>query len=116
MRDYVAPLVEMPLFIHKVVKLSRSPVLDQTALEPLIIDAYKAYPHPTDALSGLAYPSEEPLDEDESNADEARLPAYPGFTYSLTNLVLFFTIRSAAGCSDVRHTFIAPNVPKYPHA
>jgi hypothetical protein len=31
-----------------------------------------------------------------------------------THLVLF-TIRPPAGRSDVWHTFIAPDVPKYPH-
>jgi hypothetical protein len=86
--DYVEALVEMLVFIRKVVKpLSRRPpVLDETAPEPepLVIDAYKAYPHLADVLPGLAYPSEEPLDEDESNAGEERLPTYPECIYSST--------------------------------
>ena len=65
MRDYVAPVVEMLGLIRKVTQLRRSPVPDEAALEPLIVNAYKVYPYLADVLSGLTYPSEEPLDEDE---------------------------------------------------
>jgi hypothetical protein len=65
MRDYVAPVVEMLRLIRKVTQLRRSPVPDEAALEPLIVNAYKVYPYLADVLSGLTYPSEEPLDEDE---------------------------------------------------
>jgi hypothetical protein len=74
MRDYVAPLVEMLGLIRKVMQLRRSPVPDETALEPLIINAYKVYPYLADVLSGLTYPSEEPLDDDE--ATEAKRDLY----------------------------------------
>jgi vacuolar protein sorting-associated protein 8 len=66
MRDYVAPVVEMLSLIRKVMQLRRSPAPDETALEPLIVNAYKVYPYLADVLSGLTYPSEEPLDEDEA--------------------------------------------------
>ena len=65
MRDYVAPVVEMLGLIRRVTQLRRSPVPDEAALEPLIVNAYKVYPYLADVLSGLTYPSEEPLDEDE---------------------------------------------------
>ncbi|KAI0301028.1 Golgi CORVET complex core vacuolar protein 8-domain-containing protein [Multifurca ochricompacta] len=66
MWDYVAPVVEMLGLIRKVMQLRRSPVPDEAALEPLIVNAYKVYPYLADVLSGLTYPSEEPLDEDEA--------------------------------------------------
>ena len=66
MRDYVAPVVEMIRLIRKVTQLRRSPVPDEAALEPLIVNAYKVYPYLADMLTGLTYPSEEPLDEDEA--------------------------------------------------
>ncbi|KAH9961560.1 Golgi CORVET complex core vacuolar protein 8-domain-containing protein [Russula dissimulans] len=74
MRDYVAPVVEMLGLIRKVMQLRRSVVPDEAALEPLIVNAYKVYPYLADVLSGLAYPSEEPLDEDE--AAEAKRDLY----------------------------------------
>ncbi|KAI9452233.1 Golgi CORVET complex core vacuolar protein 8-domain-containing protein [Lactarius psammicola] len=74
MRDYVAPVVEMLGLIRKVTQLRRSPVPDEAALEPLIVNAYKVYPYLADVLSGLTYPSEEPLDEDE--ATEAKRDLY----------------------------------------
>ena len=76
MRDYVAPVVEMLGLIRKVMQLRRSPVPDETALEPLIINAYKVYPYLADVLSGLTYPSEEPLDEDEATQANHDLYAF----------------------------------------
>jgi len=55
-------------------QLRRSPVSDETALEPLIVNAYKVYPYLADVLSGLTYPSEEPRDEDEGT--EAKRDLY----------------------------------------
>jgi vacuolar protein sorting-associated protein 8 len=68
MRDYVAPVVEMLSLIRKVMQLRRSPAAapDETALEPLIVNAYKVYPYLADVLSGLTYPSEEPLQDEEA--------------------------------------------------
>ena len=76
MRDYVAPLVEMLGLIRKVMQVRRSPVPDETALEPLVINAYKVYPYLADVLSGLTYPSEEPLDEDEGTQAKRDLYAF----------------------------------------
>lgn len=76
MRDYVAPVVEMLGLIRKVMQLRRSPEPDETALEPLIINAYKVYPYLSDVLSGLTYPSEEPLDEDEATQAKHDLYAF----------------------------------------
>jgi hypothetical protein len=76
MRDYVAPVVEMLGLIRKVMQLRRSPEPDETALEPLIINAYKVYPYLADVLSGLTYPSEEPLDEDEATQAKHDLYAF----------------------------------------
>ena len=66
MRDYVAPVVEMLGLLRKVMQIRRSPVQDEAALEPLVVNAYKVYPYLADVLSGLTYPSEESLDEDEA--------------------------------------------------
>ncbi|KAH9972466.1 Golgi CORVET complex core vacuolar protein 8-domain-containing protein [Lactifluus volemus] len=68
MRDYVAPVVEMLSLIRKVMQLRRSPAAapDETALEPLVVNAYKVYPFLADVLSGLTYPSEEPLQDEEA--------------------------------------------------
>ncbi|KAH9028763.1 Golgi CORVET complex core vacuolar protein 8-domain-containing protein [Lactarius pseudohatsudake] len=76
MRDYVAPVVEMLGLIRKVTQLRRSPVPDEAALEPLIVNAYKVYPYLADVLSGLTYPSEEPLDEDEGTQAKRDLYAF----------------------------------------
>ena len=76
MRDYVAPVVEMLRLIRKVTQLRRSPVPDEAALEPLIVNAYKVYPYLADVLSGLTYPSEEPLDEDEGTQAKRDLYAF----------------------------------------
>ena len=76
MRDYVAPVVEMLGLIRKVMQLRRSPAPDETVLEPLIINAYKVYPYLADVLSGLTYPSEEPLDEDEATQANHDLYAF----------------------------------------
>ena len=76
MRDYVAPVVEMLGLIRKVMQLRRTPVPDETALEPLIINAYKVYPYLADVLSGLTYPSEEPLEEDEATQAKHDLYAF----------------------------------------
>lgn len=76
MRDYVAPVVEMLGLIRRVTQLRRSPVPDEAALEPLIVNAYKVYPYLADVLSGLTYPSEEPLDEDEGTQAKRDLYAF----------------------------------------
>ena len=76
MRDYVAPLIEMLNLIRKVMQLRRSPVPDETTLEPLVVNAYKVYPYLADVLSGLTYPSEEPLEEEEATQAKRDLYAF----------------------------------------
>ena len=77
MRDYVAPVVEMLSLIRKVMQLRRlAAPPDETTLEPLIVNAYKVYPYLADVLSGLTYPSEEPLDEDEAALAKRDLYAF----------------------------------------
>ena len=82
MRDYVSPVVELLGLIRKVRQYRRSrmssfestDIADGAALEPVIMNAYKIYPYIADILSGLTYPSEEPLHEDE--AFQAKKDAY----------------------------------------
>ena len=82
MRDYVSPVVELLGLIRKVRQYRRSgmssfepmDITDNIALEPVVMNAYKIYPYIADVLSGLTYPSEEPLEEDE--AFQAKKDAY----------------------------------------
>lgn len=74
MRDYVSPVVQLLGLIRKVQQYRKSrlepndniDIMDESALEPVIMNAYKIYPYLADVLAGLTYPSEEPLDEDEA--------------------------------------------------
>ncbi|KAJ3515240.1 hypothetical protein NLJ89_g1881 [Agrocybe chaxingu] len=76
MRDYVAPVVELLGLIRKVQHFRKSrveflnktgSVMDADAtMESIIINAYKIYPYLANVLSGLTYPSEEPLDPEEA--------------------------------------------------
>ncbi|KAG6841894.1 hypothetical protein C0991_005624 [Blastosporella zonata] len=74
--DFIAPLVELFDLIRKVQQFRRatSESMDphdvgpktEAAMEPIIQNAYKIYPYLSSILSGLSYPSEEPLPEDEA--------------------------------------------------
>ncbi|KAH9948953.1 Golgi CORVET complex core vacuolar protein 8-domain-containing protein [Amylocystis lapponica] len=74
MKDYVSPVVELLGLIRRVQQFRRarneasSPTnqLDDDAIEPVVISAYKIYPYLADTLSGLTFPSEEPLPEEEA--------------------------------------------------
>ncbi|KAF9465049.1 lateendosome to vacuole transport-family protein [Collybia nuda] len=76
LRDCVAPVVELLGLIRKVQQYRRSQmessesfdmdVAMDYAMEATIINAYKIYPYLSNILSGLSYPSEEPLAEDEA--------------------------------------------------
>ncbi|KAG5648482.1 hypothetical protein DXG03_003093 [Asterophora parasitica] len=74
LRDCVAPVVELLGLIRKVQqhKRSRSDSTEshefgsEAAMEPIILNAYKIYPYLSNIFSGLSYPSEEPLDDDEA--------------------------------------------------
>ncbi|KAI0745156.1 Golgi CORVET complex core vacuolar protein 8-domain-containing protein [Earliella scabrosa] len=75
LRDYVSPVVELLGLVRRVQQYRRqraeasptsSSFLDEQAIEPVILNAYKIYPFIADTLTGLTYPSEEPLPEDEA--------------------------------------------------
>ncbi|PPQ98630.1 hypothetical protein CVT24_003963 [Panaeolus cyanescens] len=76
LKDYVSPVVEMMGLIRTVQQFRRHqqecllkgdtvPKPD-SAIESLIMNAYKVYPYLANVLSGLTYPSEEPLDDTEA--------------------------------------------------
>ena len=75
-RDYVAPVVELLGLIRKVQQFRKSreeylhtsgTTLDaDSAVESMIMNAYKIFPYLANVLSGLTYPSEEPIDADEA--------------------------------------------------
>jgi vacuolar protein sorting-associated protein 8 len=67
LKDYVAPVVELLGLMRRVRQLKKKPGEDdESVLEPLILNAYKVYPYLANVLSGLTYPSEEPLPEEEA--------------------------------------------------
>ncbi|KAK0212552.1 Golgi CORVET complex core vacuolar protein 8-domain-containing protein [Desarmillaria ectypa] len=67
LRDYVAPIVELLGLIRRVNQYRKSNMdtWDESPMEPIILSAYKIYPYLANILSGLTYPSEEPLPEEE---------------------------------------------------
>ncbi|KAF8664377.1 hypothetical protein AX16_000748 [Volvariella volvacea WC 439] len=73
LRDYVAPIVELLGSIRKIQQYRKTRLEstaysegEEAALEPIILDAYKVYPYLADILSGLTYPSEDPLPYEEA--------------------------------------------------
>lgn len=70
LRDYVAPVVELLGLMRRVQQLRRSTHFSDEfpneSLELIILNAYKIYPYLANILSGLTYPSEEPLPETEA--------------------------------------------------
>ncbi|THH28379.1 hypothetical protein EUX98_g5796, partial [Antrodiella citrinella] len=75
MGDYVAPVVELVGLIRKInqqrrARLTGSPVFatfaTDEAVEADILNAYKIYPYLANTLTGLTYPSERPLPEEEA--------------------------------------------------
>ncbi|KAH9858426.1 Golgi CORVET complex core vacuolar protein 8-domain-containing protein [Lenzites betulinus] len=75
LRDYVAPVVELLGLVRRVQQWRRqraeaSPTstsfMDEQSIEPVVLNAYKIYPFIADTLTGLTYPSEEPLPEEEA--------------------------------------------------
>ncbi|XP_006461129.1 hypothetical protein AGABI2DRAFT_221648 [Agaricus bisporus var. bisporus H97] len=77
LRDYVAPIVELLGLIRRVNihrreraenrDESEHDVTDsESGIEPMILHSYKIYPYLSHVLSGLTYPSGEPLPEDEA--------------------------------------------------
>ncbi|CAK5265748.1 unnamed protein product [Mycena citricolor] len=69
LNDYVAPVVTLLGLIRKVQqhrRTSAEPVPEGHPMEPVILNAYKIYPYLANCLSGLSYPSEEPLPPEEA--------------------------------------------------
>lgn len=82
MKDYVSPLVELLALVRKVQQYRRVreegttlvSYPDDNAIEPVALNAYKVYPYLGNVLTGLAYPSAEPLPPEE--ADQAKHDVY----------------------------------------
>ncbi|EIN11934.1 hypothetical protein PUNSTDRAFT_62414 [Punctularia strigosozonata HHB-11173 SS5] len=80
-QDYVSPAVELLALVRRVQQYRRyrkeategehvdpSEIAAQDdGIEPILINAYKIYPYLSDTLSGLTYPSEEPIEEPEAS-------------------------------------------------
>ncbi|KAF7315618.1 Lateendosome to vacuole transport-family protein [Mycena indigotica] len=77
LRDYVAPIVALLGLIRRVQqyrKANPEPLPEGHPMESMILDAYKIYPYLANCLSGLSYPSEEPLPDEE--AQQAKKDVY----------------------------------------
>ncbi|KAL0956581.1 hypothetical protein HGRIS_002719 [Hohenbuehelia grisea] len=71
LRDYVAPIVQLLGLIRKVQQFRKSRADSMGAegdsfIESTIVNAFKIYPYLSNTLSGLTYPSDEPLSEEEA--------------------------------------------------
>lgn len=75
LKDYVSPIVELIGLIRKVQQFRRARVeaspttrgtMNDDVIESDILNAYKVYPYLANILTGLAYPSEQSLQEDEA--------------------------------------------------
>lgn len=83
MKDYVSPLVELLDLIRQVQRYRRrraeaSPssraYISDTEVEDIGVNAYKVYPYLGNVLTGLTYPSGEPLPEED--AEQAKYEVY----------------------------------------
>ena len=75
LKDYVSPVVELLGLARRVQQYRRqradasptsSSFMDEQSIEPIIMNAYKIYPFIADTLTGLTYPSEEPLPREDA--------------------------------------------------
>ncbi|KAI0709566.1 Golgi CORVET complex core vacuolar protein 8-domain-containing protein [Cerioporus squamosus] len=76
LKDYVSPVVELLGLARRVQQYRRqraeassptsSSFMDEQSIEPVILNAYKIYPFLADTLTGLTYPSEEPLPQEDA--------------------------------------------------
>ena len=80
LRDYVSPVVELLGLIRRIQRYRRSKAaylpLDSrdhvdSSMDAVILNAYKIYPYLANILSGLTYPSGEPLDGEEASQAKA---------------------------------------------
>ena len=76
LQDYVSPIVILIGLIRQVQRFRRDRAYRSTAaeisehdaaIEPYVINAYKIYPYLSDVLTGMTYPSEEPLSDTEAS-------------------------------------------------
>lgn len=76
LQDYVSPIVILIGLVRKVQRFRRDRVSrgsateiseQEAAIEPYVINAYKIYPYLSDVLTGMTYPSEEPLSDAEGS-------------------------------------------------
>ncbi|OBZ70878.1 Vacuolar protein sorting-associated protein 8 [Grifola frondosa] len=93
MRDFVSPVVELLGLIRRVQQYRKargqaSPTsanyLDEQAIEPVIMNSYKIYPYLANVLTGLTYPSEEPLPEED--AFQAKNDVYTFLFFGRSNI------------------------------
>ncbi|KIK67347.1 hypothetical protein GYMLUDRAFT_37447 [Collybiopsis luxurians FD-317 M1] len=88
LRDYVAPVVELLGLIRKVHQYRRRKTeyieMSMAQMEPIILNAYKIYPYLANVLSGLTYPSEQPLEEKE--ALQAKKDVYTFLFFGRSNV------------------------------
>ena len=75
LQDYVSPIVILIGLIRKVQRFRRDRTYrssaaelseQEAAIEPYVINAYKIYPYLSDVLTGMTYPSEQPLSDEEA--------------------------------------------------
>ncbi|TEB37657.1 lateendosome to vacuole transport-family protein [Coprinellus micaceus] len=84
LRDYVAPIVELLALVRQIQqyrhRIGASPgntmgvFSSNVPVESLLLNSYKIYPYLSNVLSGLSYPSEQPLPDEE--AFEAKKALY----------------------------------------
>lgn len=76
LHDYVAPIVELLGLIRKVRRYRKYQgsahagdieTRNDAVMEPVIMNACKVYPYLSNTLSGISYPSEQPLTADETS-------------------------------------------------
>lgn len=96
LRDYVAPIVELLGLIRRVLRYRRAKAENEddesdeddlgseSDLEPTILNSYKVYPYLSHVLSGLTYPSGEPLPENE--AFQAKKDIYTFLFYGRSSI------------------------------
>lgn len=87
LRDFVAPIVELLGLIRKVKKSRKSHIQGtamQEDLEATVLNAYKIYPYLANVLSGLIYPSEQPLSRED--AFQAKNDVYTFLFFGRSNV------------------------------
>jgi hypothetical protein len=93
LQDYVAPVVELLGLVRRVQQYEKArtksfeeqgSILDDYTIEPTTANAYKVYPYLANILSGLIYPSEEPLST--LDAVQAKVDVYTFIFFGRSNV------------------------------